>query len=161
MSEEKKQSARSFDQAIDALFSDTPSAPVDLSAEDKQKEMEAAPRPASKPAPARQSGTPAPERKAKQTLSISELQKILQAPKPAKPLAKAPFWVFMLTVCAMILSMTFMVISFVVAYFYFGGAILSQVLCVLFGVVLVLFTLSWAFVLRKIERGIREIQTRL
>ncbi len=86
---------------------------------------------------------------------------MMNAPKPDKPLERTPAWSIILVICAMTLSMMVMVIAFVAAYFYFGGAIMSQILCVLFGVLIVLFVLACAFMLRKIEKGIREIKTKL
>lgn len=94
-------------------------------------------------------------------MTLSDLQKLINAPKPEKPIEKTPAWSILLIVAAMVLSMIVMVMSFVAAYFYFRGAIMSQILCVLLGVIVVLFFLSCAFMLRRIEKGIREIKTKL
>lgn len=181
MPEEKKRSSQPLDKTIDALFSEFPSAPVahtelkkgdmnkilsnaekttDSDGAGSQRVAQAAPgnpvqakAPAAPKAPAQQ--------KPRQTITMSDLQKLVNAPKPTKPLEKAPVWSTILVVCSMILSMIVMVMSFVAAYFYFSGAIMSQILAVLFGIVVVLFVLGCALMLCKIEKGIREIKTKL
>jgi len=94
-------------------------------------------------------------------MTLADLQKLVNAPKPEKPMEKTPVWSLLLVMSAMVLSMIAMVMSFVAAYFYFRGAIMSQILCVVLGIVVVLFFISCAFMLRIIEKGIREIKTKL
>ena len=182
MPEEKKPNTNMIDDTIDELFSEKPSAPVAktpamnpsaknpavkepsakepaaASADELQNKAPAAPQANTAPAPAAAAKA---EPKGRQTMTLSDLQKLINAPKPEKPIEKTPAWSILLIVAAMVLSMIVMVMSFVAAYFYFRGAIMSQILCVLLGVIVVLFFLSCAFMLRRIEKGIREIKTKL
>ncbi|MCI8331573.1 MAG: hypothetical protein HFE78_01925 [Clostridiales bacterium] len=156
MPEEKNVSDKMIDETTSELFTEKPSAPVaKREAAPQEQAQTGAARSAAKRAPAKT------ETKSRQTMTLADLQKLVNAPKPEKPMEKTPVWSLLLVVTAMVLSMIAMVMSFVAAYFYFRGAIMSQILCVVLGIVVVVFFISCAFMLRIIERGIREIKTKL
>lgn len=94
-------------------------------------------------------------------LSVSELIKMINAPKPEKPLEKTPVWASVLLITGSVFAAVLFIISFGVAYFYFRGAVGSMILTVLFGICSSLFVLSSTFMICKIEKGIRQIKTRL
>lgn len=106
---------------------------------------------------------PAQGETAKKThqLSVSELIKMINAPKPEKPLEKTPVWASVLLITGSVFAAVLLIISFGVAYFYFRGAVGSMILTVLFGICSSLFVISSTFMICKIEKGIRQIKTRL
>lgn len=97
----------------------------------------------------------------KKQISVSELVKLINAPKPEKPLEKEPIWSYLLIVTGAIFAAAIFFLSIAVAYFYFRGAIMSLIITLLLGVGASVFVLSATFMLRKIEKGIREIKTKL
>lgn len=94
-------------------------------------------------------------------LSVSELIKMINAPKPEKPLEKPPVWANVLLITGSVFAAVLFIISFGAAYFYFRGAVGSMILTVLFGICSSLFVLSSTFMICSIEKGIRQIKTRL
>ncbi len=94
-------------------------------------------------------------------LSVSELIKMINAPKPEKPLEKTPVWASVLLITGSVFAAVLLIISFGVAYFYFRGAVGSMIITVLFGICSSLFAISSTFMICKIEKGIRQIKTRL
>ncbi len=156
------------DNPIDALFSSIPSAPGAKKSAPMTPRHEA---PGMHPTQTKQSENEKPQSTAgrapqtakaqpkQQAITIDELRHALE--RPQSPVEKAPVWTTVLTVSSMILSFVFMVLAFVGAWWYFRGAVMSQLLCIIFGAVGVAFSLSCAFVLCAIERGIREIKSKL
>lgn len=97
----------------------------------------------------------------KKQISVTELIKLINAPKPEKPLEKEPVWSILLIITAAVFASAIFFFAAAVAYFYFRGAVMSLIITLLLGVGGALFVLSAAFMLRKIEKGIREIKTKL
>ena len=161
MPEEKNSHDKKIDETMSELFTEKPSAPV--------AKREVTPRETTPTEPGQTDAAnlavkrqqAKTETKSRQTMTLADLQKLVNAPKPQKPMEKTPVWSLLLVMSAMVISMIAMVMSFVAAYFYFRGAIMSQILCVVLGIVVVLFFISCAFMLRIIEKGIREIKTKL
>lgn len=94
-------------------------------------------------------------------ISVSELVKMINAPKPEKPLEKEPVWSIILVITGAIFAAATFFISAVVAYYYFRSAVVSFILTVLLGISASLFILATTFMLRQIEKGIRQIKTKL
>ena len=124
--------------------------------------------------PAPKAQTPAPKAQTsapKNALTVTELKKLLERPAP-KPLEKAPVWSTILAVCTIILSLSLAGVAVIAAYFYFGPgadgaagkpllAYLSMIMCIVVCAVVVGFAVGNAFMLRKIEKDIREIKSKL
>lgn len=155
-------------------FSSEPSAPVHSTPASGATSAPSTAKAAGTPSAARTVGTPSTKSTAgtskaaqgdaaKKThqLSVSELIKMINAPKPEKPLEKTPVWASVLLITGSVFAAVLFIISFGVAYFYFRGAVGSMILAVLFGICSSLFVLSSTFMICKIEKGIRQIKTRL
>lgn len=181
----------SLEKTIDTLFSDTPGAPVSPKAvkapapkavAPKAEEPKAqAPKAEAPKAEAPKAATPkpaAPKAEAPRTeapkaaLTVSELKKLMNAPREPRPMEKTPAWAMILTVCALILSLSIAGIAVVAAYFYFGPgsaaaegnvliAYVAMAMCVIVCGIFIGFVMGCAFLLRKIEKDIREIKSRL
>ncbi len=191
----------SLGKTIDDLFSDTPGAPVSpkavkapapkavspkaeapkaeaskAEAPKAEAPKAAAPKAAAPKAVAPKSVAPkvaAPKAEAPKTaLTVSELKKLINAPREPRPVEKTPAWAMILTVCALILSLSIAGIAVVAAYFYFGpgaaaaeGNVLiayaAMVMCIIVCGIFIGFVMGCAFLLRKIEKDIREIKSRL
>lgn len=137
------------EKKAESVFSDKPGAPV-------------------RHAPVQKAAIPhresAPEQNTagqKKQISVSELVKLINAPKPEKPLEKNPIWSYLLIITGAIFAAAIFFLSIAVAYFYFRGAIMSLIITLLLGIGASVFVLAATFMLCKIEKGIREIKTKL
>ena len=173
-----------IDATIDALFSDKPAAPGARrpaaqgapTAPTAPAQGQAQPRPAApaqRPAPVRTAaaaqGTPGAQRPtqgapakptAKATaLTINDLKKALE--RPQKPVEKEPFWATVLIVSGMVLAFIILALAGAAAIWYFRGAVVSMLLIILLGIAAVAFVVSCTVMLRIIEKGIREIKSKL
>ena len=131
----------------DNEFSQTPKAPVHSA-------------PATSAAPSAKETQGESRNKTKQ-ISVGELIKMINAPKPEKPLEKPPVGAIILKITGSVFASVLLFISFVVAYFYFRGAVGSFIITLLFGICSSLFVLSAMFMICRIEEGIRQIKTKL
>jgi len=96
----------------------------------------------------------------------------VRAKKEPKPVEKESVWVHIMTVCALITCLSIAGVAVIACFFYFGPgspaaagkpmvAYFSMIMCIIACAVLVGLTMGVVFVLRKIEKDIREIKSKL
>lgn len=113
-----------------------------------------------------------PEAKPEVKKNVPTAKAPVRAKKEPKPVEKESVWVHIMTVCALITCLSIAGVAVIACFFYFGPgspaaagkpmvAYFSMIMCIIACAVLVGLTMGVVFVLRKIEKDIREIKSKL